>query len=283
MSDRKFLSADPAGVTQNSELETQKKAQRNLYAGLLPDAFDLDGWIAEFHTFAEKYDRFLYSEISSSIISDISDEQVLCLLSNLTAVTERTIVGRSTHQAEKNSKSRSKNERIMISSKEHELLYKLYDHCNLANVQRIAYKETEDSIQRNVTESFERKYSEEYDRNIKPKMDSLEKDITTQLIALVSIFTALAFVMFGSISVLDSLLKNIETSPVIKTMLVGNLWLICMTTILVLFAKFICFMVGRGNDFNWIKVLLILDGILIVILGLILFFGRKLYGTVFFL
>ena len=95
-------------------------------------------------------------------------------------------------------KSDLKNKKVNISSKGYKLLYKLYDRCNLAIIQRNAYKETKESIQRNVNDFFEEKYSEESDRNIKPKMDSLEKDITTQLISLVSIFTALAFVMFGS-------------------------------------------------------------------------------------
>ena len=75
-------------------------------------------------------------------------------------------------------KSDLKNKKVNISSKGYKLLYKLYDHCNLAIIQRNAYRETKESIQRNVNDFFEEKYSEEYDRNIKPKMDSLEKDIT---------------------------------------------------------------------------------------------------------
>ena len=114
-------------------------------------------------------------------------------------------------------------------------------------------------------------------------MDSLEKDITTQLISLVSIFTALAFVMFGSISVLDNLLKNIEAQPVIKTLLVGDLWLICMINIFMLFAKFICFLVGKDKDFNWKWSLIIFNLILLAFLALILFFGKGFYGTFFFL
>ena len=282
MTEDSFLNQEsPEGIIQNNELKAHVELQNELYKGLLEKNFSFESWILKFGNFESKYDKFLYSVISSSIINDLTDDDVMQLLSNISLITERVIKDK-TIKRDRNIKSDDFiNGRVSLSPEKYKLLYKLYDHCNLAIIQRTAYKETKDSIQSYVNESFNEKYTKEYDEHIKPKMESFEKDITTQLIGLVSIFTALSFVIFGGISVLDNLLQNVRSLPVIKTLLIGDLWLICMANLFILFSKFICSMTGK--KINWLLFVIILNGLLLLSLAIILFSGNCTYGTVFFI
>lgn len=127
---------------------------------------------------------------------------------------------------------------LTLSDEERKLLHKLFDHCNLAVVQRNVYNQTKKEIQNITEESFSEKFK------------SYEKEITAQLISLISIFTALSFVVFGGISILDSLLENTKQLPVVKLFIVGNVWFLCMYNIFALFLKFICKMVNKEIKLN---------------------------------
>ena len=281
MTEDSFLNQEtPERVTQNKELKDHVDLQNMLYLKLLDKNFSFKDWILEFSDFSSKYDKFLYSVISSSIINDLSDDEVLQLLSNISLITEKVLEDKSIKRNRKTKEEDFFQEKVKISTEKYKMIYKLYDHCNLAIIQRTAYKETSASIRASVDESFNEKYAKEYDEHIKPKIDSFEKDITTQLITLVSIFTALSFVIFGGISVLDNLLQNVRALPVIKTLLIGDLWLICMANLFILFTKFICIIIKK--PFKWILVVIFLNLILIAILVGILIFGNCTYGTIFF-
>ena len=281
MTEDSFLNQEtPERLTQNKELKDHVDLQNKLYQKLLDKSFSFENWIFEFSDFASKYEKFLYSVISSSIINDLSDDEALKLLSNVSLITEKVLEDKSIKRNRKIKDEDFVQEKVKISTEKYKMIYKLYDHCNLAMIQRTAYKETSASIRASVNESFNDKYTKEYDDHIKPKIDSFEKGITTQLITLVSIFTALSFVIFGGISVLDNLLQNVKTLPVIKTLFIGILWLICMANLFILFTKFICIIINK--EFKWILVVVILNCILIAILVGILILGKYTYGTVFF-
>lgn len=270
MKDESFFNNEsPKKKNNNSELIQQKKEQSDLINLIIADNFDFDIWIEKFCSYANKFKRFLYSDLSSSIIREFDEDKIILLLSNLSAVTEKITLGDSLEETG------------VLSSEDYRLVYKLYDHCNLANVQRIAYKETQNSIQANVDSSFDEKYKKEYDEKIKPKIDSFEKDISTQLITLVSIFTALSFVMFGGISVLDNLLQNVKVLPVMKVLFIGDLWLICMTNLFIVFVRLICLITKR--EFKWILYTIILNIVLLMFLIIILIFGKGTYGVLFYL
>ncbi len=282
MTEDSFLNQEtPERVTQNKELKAHVELQNNLYQKLLDKNFSFKTWIFEFSDFASKYDKFLYSVISSSVINDLSDDEVLQLLSNISLITEKVLEDKSIKRNRKTKEEDFVLESVRLSTEKYKMIYKLYDHCNLAIIQRTAYKESSASIRASVDESFNDKYAKEYDEHIKPKIDSFEKDITTQLITLVSIFTALSFVIFGGISVLDNLLQNVRALPVIKTLLIGDLWFICMANLFILFTKFICIIIKK--PFKWILIVIILNLILISVLIGILHFGKCTYGTVFFI
>ncbi len=264
-----FESEKAIGFSQDTELSEQKEAQFSLYKNLTVNNSDFDfvEWMKEFNTFSKKYDRFLYSAISSAILREKSEDKITFVMGNVKTIVDR-IKKDSNKKDYQISDEALKESIVTISQAKYKLLIKLYDHCNLANTQRAVYNQTKQDIG-HLT-----------DDTIKQKVGEYEKDITTQLISLVSIFTALSFVIFGGISVLDNLLQNVRVLDVIKTLLVGDLWLICMSNLFILFTKFICIMTKR--IFNWIRFVIIINGILLLALIAILISGKCTYGTVFF-
>lgn len=79
---------------------------------------------------------------------------------------------------------------------------------------------------------------------IQPKIHDLTKDMTSQLVGLVSIFTALSFLIFGGISslqnVFNSLAKTAEAqSSILPTLIVALSWAICLMNLLFGFMYFV--------------------------------------------
>ena len=267
-----FESEEAIGYSHDTELSEQKKAQFSLYKKLTVNNADFDfiEWMKEFNSFSQKYDRFLYSQISSAILREKSEDKISFVMGNIKTIVEKIQKDLYQNIDYPISDKELQKPIITVSQSNYKLLIKLYDHCNLANTQRSVYNQTKQDI------------SHLTDDTIKQKVGEYEKDITTQLISLVSIFTALSFVIFGGISVLDNLLQNIRELVIIKTILIADLWLICMSNLFILFTKFICFLTGKGKDFKWKTILFIFNVILLAILAIILICGYKIYGKPFF-
>lgn len=268
-----LLRAEEAfGVASSSELLKRKAAQLSLYSKLSNpiENFNFTEWMLEFSSFAETYDRFLYSAISSAILNENDENKITFVMENIKTVVERTRQDKQNMNDYPVSEEELSKNIVIISQAKYKMLLKLYDHCNLANTQRTVYNQTKQDI------------SQMTDTSIKQKIGEYEKDITTQLISLVSIFTALSFVIFGGISVLDNLLQNIKTLLVIKTFLIATLWLICMSNVFILFTRLICFLIGKEMNFRWKTALLVFNLIFVMILAAILYIGYCLYGKPFF-
>ena len=103
--------------------------------------------------------------------------------------------------------------------------------------------------------------------------------MTTQLVSLVAIFTALSFVIFGSINILDNLLNNIKLLPLLKLIFIGNLWMLCMINIFSFFAKIIFKFIEK--EWTLTKFVIIGNMILLIILTVISIAYIKTYGLSF--
>lgn len=225
-------------ISQNDELKKQKEEQRKLIEKLIC-RFDFKDWMNDFSCFEEKYKRFLYSDISALIIAEYDDDRASLLISNISSVTERIRVDLEIQKDRKIEETDFIGETVNISSEKYSLIYKLYDHCNLANIQKNAYTQTGKSIRENVYHSFSEKYKEEYDEKIKPKIDLIQKDLTGQLIGIVAIFTALAFLISGGTAMFDSILGNIRLASVSRMICAGIIWTLCMSVLFYIFALLI--------------------------------------------
>lgn len=280
-----FLNAQiGSGVARNEAFHKHEEKQEEIFSRILssPNSFDIKDWIKDFSQFAKDYKKLLYAKISSRIIACEDNSVIENLTNNISSVIEAI---------KPKEKGETEEESIILVDKDcYTLFLKFHDHCNLAMTQRAVYLKTENEFKKIASETKDdvkkslKDATTEINKHVKAseqKINDAEKNITTQLITLVSIFTALSFVIFGGISVLDNLLQNVRALPVIKTLLIGDLWFICMANLFILFTKFICIMTKR--TFYWVKIVVILNAILILALAIILISGKCTYGTVFFI
>lgn len=273
-----------SGVARNEAFHKQEELQENIFSLILnsPEDFDIKDWIKDFSKFAKEYKKLLYAKISSKIIACEDNGVIENLTNNISTVIEAI---------KPKEKGVTAEDSIILVDKDcYTLFLKFHDHCNLAMTQRSVYLKTENEFKEIASETKDdvRKSLEEATTEInkhvkasEQKINDAEKNITTQLITLVSIFTALSFVIFGGISVLDNLLQNVRALPVIKTLLIGDLWFICMANLFIIFTKLICVMTDRNFKIKWY--IIILNALLIIFLIAILVSGKCTYGTVFFI
>lgn len=211
-------------INNNDGWEIQKNACAALYKNLLSSSFQESKWLDMFVHYANKYERFLYSVISQAIINENSNENVAAIIERITNIVEKIKI---TDSKESNA------EKLELTNKHFQFILKLRDHFNLAYIQRNAYNQTRDEIKNVAQQTFNSEFK------------NYEKDMTSQLLSLVAIFTALSFVIFGGISILDSLLENVSSLPIMRVIVVCMLWMLCMVNLFSLFAKIICDFTGR--------------------------------------
>lgn len=267
MSNSLFSGETPQKFSENKDIQDAKKSQKNLYDQLKIETFDFISWITDFNNFACNHKRFMYTFLSSDILQEQNDDTVSLIIQNLTTITNKVNEKKDLNADYKLEDADKEKQVINLPTEQYRLIMKLYDHCNLANVQRCAYKQSSEDIQKLTDESFDKKFHD------------YEKDLTTQLIGLISIFTALSFVIFGGISILDNLLQNVSTLPVFKVLFIGDLWLICMVNLFVLFTKLICSLISKTMNFG--KYTWLINIVLVIVLVLIILFGKFKYGTIF--
>ncbi len=270
-----------SGVARNEAFHKHEEKQEEIFSRIIcsPDSFDINGWIKDFSKFAKSYKKLLYAKISSMIIACEDNNVIENLTNNISTVIEAIKV---------NEKDTAVEESIILVDKDcYTLFLKFHDHCNLAITQRNVYLRTEEDFKK-IAESTKAEVNEslmtatteinKHAEESEAKIDSLEKNITGQLISLVSIFTALSFVIFGGISVLGSLLENIKTLPLLNILFVADLWMLCMINLFVIFVKLII-KLANAKDVNldfYKKVNLILIACLILIMIIFIWNQHKL-------
>ena len=114
----------------------------------------------------------------------------------------------------------------------YKMALKFQDHVNLAIQQKHLVKKTHDEMLK------------EAEGLVIPKVDQVTKEMTSQLVGMVALFTALSFIVFGGISALDSIMKALQetsanTSSVLPTLIVAIGWAFCMLNLLFAFMYFV--------------------------------------------
>ncbi|MBS6723681.1 MAG: hypothetical protein KH268_11940 [Clostridiales bacterium] len=170
--------------------------------------------------YIDDHDRLLYADISNYIFQLRSEEAVSVFQTNLENVLEYVLSDEYTKKIE-NAKDRREKFKI---EKPRKVVLKMYDHVNLAKRQYIELRESDEE------------YDEKFKRNIEPFKQEVTREMSNQLITLVGIFTAIAFVVFGGISSLDNFLGNgAKDIPILRLMILGVLWSLCMTNLIYVF------------------------------------------------
>lgn len=225
--------------TAISQLENE---QKELFDKLCIESsnFDSNQWIESFKAFSKKNKRFLYSRISSYIITADDDTHISTILTNIKKVTDLT----------------------QESTQYHEQLCKFFDHCSLASIQRDAYKKTKDDVRVMMQSEM---------KNIETETS---KNITAQLVSLVAIFTAIVFVLFGGIGSFSSLMK-LQNSSLSMLCSIGVIWTFVISNVVYVFLKFICILTNRDVKSLHILGLNIMLGLIFAAVWILSFF--KIY------
>ena len=208
-------------------------------------------------TYIKKYDRLLYTVLSDAIYESFikNEEKEDFILGNIDYLLDLC-----NNDIEESSTSSNKNE---LKNKKYvrKVALKIKDHTNLAIRQYRTLKQTDDE------------YKIKFNEQIGSFKEKLTQDITSQLITLVGIFTAIAFVVFGGISSLGSIFSDINKKSIIKLIISSSIWGIAMFNLIFGFLLGISKMTGlnisSSNSRDFIKKYLLvfwMNAIMITIL-----------------
>lgn len=177
------------------------------------DSFNCNEWLKALDDYIRKYDRLLYTKISDYIFSLSDDKQIGIFMTNIDKAIETKI-------------NKSPGTPMDGSSR---ILIKFRDHAQLAYSQRRLLMQREADITDLITKQLE------------PKLAQSSKELTSQLVGLVAIFTALSFIVFGGISSLSSILQVLsqKENSILPTLIVVIGWAFCILNLLFAFMYFI--------------------------------------------
>ncbi len=187
----------------------------------------IEQWLKDFDQYINDHGHLLYSPISNYIYR-LNDEQYDDFATNLDSAYERTM-GKCTDIECIGKDVYDKRKRFII---------KLHDHVNLARQQFVLYSQKQADIEAQI------------ERKIEPELAKTSKELTSQLIGLVAIFTALSFIVFGGISSLESLFSALSQSKdsVLSTIVIAVAWAFCLMNLLLAFMYFILRIMGNKQN-----------------------------------
>lgn len=187
---------------------------------------DVDQHISEY---IEQYNRLLYSVISEYIFQ-LSEEKRDTFNSNLETLVEYTL--------NKQNKLHTEKEECCQEDRTKQSILKLWDHVNLAINQSRNLKQSD--------EEFKKKFTEHImpvRKDVDKQLNEFTRSMTSQLISLIGIFTAMSFLVFGGISSLDNIFSGAFSIPLLKLMIIGCIWGLCIINLVFIFMFFVSKMV----------------------------------------
>lgn len=182
--------------------------------------FEYEAWIKKFQTYLTmSSERIMYSSISNYIFG--KDEEEL--------TTFETNIDYVLHYVERKVAANTEDEQLRRTFKS---VLKFYDHANLAiQQQKLVTRKRID-------------LEEEVEDILTPKISEITKEMTSQLVGLVSIFTALSFIVFGGISSLENMVTSMQgtlnsQNTVLPIVILAIAWALCMVNLLFGFMYFV--------------------------------------------
>lgn len=118
---------------------------------------------------------------------------------------------------------------------------KLYDHANLAASQYNKLKWTDEEFTRMFNENI---------LSVKSDIEQQKQETTSRLISLVAIFTAMSFLVFGGISSLGNIFSGVLQVSILKLMMIGCIWGLCMLNLVFVFVYFVAKAAGTNIKTN---------------------------------
>lgn len=183
------------------------------------------------------YHRLLYSQISNIVYAFYNEhttEEATNALGTMISNIEKIVAYTGTKDYRERKQKVGQLEEKKFYEDTEKALIKIWDHVNLAQTQYSGLKQTDEE------------YKRKFNNSIQPFKENLVKDMNAQLLTMVSIFTALAFLVFGGISSLGSIFSNHEI-PLLKVIIVGSVWGLCILNLIFVFL----FCVGKMTGLNF--------------------------------
>ena len=217
---------------QKMQIEIEKVFQSMM---VKQDQFEKEKTFDDLYSYILAYDRILYSPISNLIYSSYENGQDGDVIGTLQSNLDALLSYVSNPQVIENKKSDlkdAKSKKRVDDTKK--AIIKIWDHVNLANQQYKVLKQTDDE------------YNKKFQVRIADYKETMTKEMNAQLLTLVSIFTALAFLVFGGISSLDTIFSLSEI-PLLKIIASGLVWGLCIFNLIFVFL----FCVGKLTHLNF--------------------------------
>lgn len=170
----------------------------------------------------ERDNRIYYSAISNYVFQ-MNEERFPDFLSNMDKIVD--YAEKNLHRSEE-----------QVDKDTYRTIIKFYDHINLAHQQQVTFSNKKEDLREDV--------KNEVHKTLDPKISEITKDMTSQLVGLIGIFTALSFVVFGGISSLDSIFGAVqetlnEWQSVLPVLILADAWAFCMMNLLFGFMYFV--------------------------------------------
>lgn len=187
---------------------------------------DCDEWIALLEKYiAEHRNRIYYSAISNCVFK-MDEQQFSDFLSNMGEV-----VDYATEHSQQDQDWQNDNRRDLYRT-----VIKFYDHANLAHQQQVTFSSKKEALREDV--------KHEVNSTLEPRIAEISKEMTSQLVGLISIFTALSFIVFGGISSLENMVTSLEGTldkydSVLPILILAMAWALCMMNLLFGFMYFV--------------------------------------------
>jgi len=208
--------------TMEEKLATMQSRMVNICHLLIRDSKEFNATLAasEISKYITEYDRILYHVITNFIYSLPSGQKGV-FETNLYKLVECVMAG-SQYDVETQ-----------------KLILKIWDHTNLAMRQLDALGIDEDNFSR-----FFYAKVPEIRESMDAQLSSHQKEVTSQLVSLVGIFTAISFLIFGGISSLGNIFNN--EIPLLRLLIMSSLWGLCFANLFFVFIYYVA-KIGRTH------------------------------------
>ncbi len=224
----------------NDKAREMERAIRELfeYLDLPGDRFDESACFDRILDYLWKHKRVLYSTISLIIYAYHDEEDAAPHIGNVLTNLDKMMAyaDREANIAWKRQNLPEEKQGDLVD-KTQKVIVKLWDHVCLAEHQYTMLKQTDDE------------YNEKFRARISEYQNKLMQEMNAQLITMVGIFTALSFLIFGSISSLDGIFENNDI-PLLKTMSIGLVWGLCVLNMIFVFLFCVCRMTKLSFSAN---------------------------------
>ncbi len=193
------------------------------------EEYDPQKTIHSIEKYLKNEERILYSEVSGYVFT-LNEEEKGNFLSNVELLLVSSI---GSEKMERNVR---------------QCILKLYDHVHLALYQEENLKSDTDELKSVIAKNLE-PVKERFEQRIQDTY----KELYVQLIALIGIFTAMAFLVFGSITALDNIFAGAREMSIFKIVIIACIWGVCVLNLVFIFIVFVARMTGL-NETNGKKI-----------------------------